>query len=308
MKIHKSHFSARRSHSSISLLLIALLFLLGGCRATFEKASLNRAMNSGNLSELKAKVTKENVNSSLFGTGYSALFDAIALNRLDMVEFLVSMGADVNQIYVEDETSLTPLIFAITLNNNEMLDFLINQNANVNQFNAFGQTAAFYSVYAPNVSDNERELLLSKLISAGANLDSMGPGQLDFLGSAVSTGNLPFVKKAVEKGVDINKRYPAMKTPLLIACSSNQNAIAQYLLGAGADIDAVSTSLDSCLHFAVSANNLELAKILIERGAKLDSQNLWGLTPKSLAANSPEISTLFTSNNMDKLKDEGKGE
>ncbi|TKS90635.1 Myotrophin [Collichthys lucidus] len=73
-----------------------------------EDKDLMWALKNGDLEEIKAKITAEDVNRTLEG-GRKPLHYAADCGHTDVVEFLISKGADVN---ASDKHNLTPLLTA----------------------------------------------------------------------------------------------------------------------------------------------------------------------------------------------------
>ena len=88
------------------------------------------------------------------------LHTAAGFNSVDVLEYLVSQGADVN---VQGSCGCTPLHTAAFYNPNvEVLRYLVSQGANVNATNKFNQTPLYQAAIALHDSVEVLQYLLSQ--------------------------------------------------------------------------------------------------------------------------------------------------
>ncbi|XP_040920403.1 ankyrin repeat and EF-hand domain-containing protein 1a [Toxotes jaculatrix] len=95
----------------------------------------------------------------------------------------------------------------------------------------------------------------------------------------VKSGDLESLDLAFSQGVPVDVQDPFYKTPLMVACSSGNHVVAQYLLGQGADINVCDQFFWTPLHHAAHAGHVELIELLVEAGATIDARALSGGTP-----------------------------
>uniref|UniRef100_A0A3B4X162 Ankyrin repeat and EF-hand domain containing 1a n=1 Tax=Seriola lalandi dorsalis TaxID=1841481 RepID=A0A3B4X162_SERLL len=95
----------------------------------------------------------------------------------------------------------------------------------------------------------------------------------------VKSGDLESLDLAFNQGVPVDVQDELYKTPLMVACSSGNYKVAQYLLSQGADVNACDQFLWTPLHHAAHAGQVELIDLLVNAGADVDAQALSGGTP-----------------------------
>jgi ankyrin repeat protein len=89
--------------------------------------------------------------------------------------------------------------------------------------------------------------------------------------AASSKGHLSVVQRLVLGGANVNQRSHEGWTPLLIACYSGHDLVADYLIGRSADTEAVIRGRKNCMEWASSKGHAKCVEALqasIER-AKL---------------------------------------
>lgn len=96
---------------------------------------------------------------------------------------------------------------------------------------------------------------------------------------AVLLGDQTALKKAIEKGHNINGLDRDGRTPLFQAIVNGDIIATTELIKHGADVNARDATLETPLHFAARDYKLELAKILLRHGATVDAQDTHGNTP-----------------------------
>jgi ankyrin repeat protein len=100
----------------------------------------------------------------------------------------------------------------------------------------------------------------------------------------------------IESGkADINAKDREGKTPLIVAVSNAEQAIAEALIAKGADVKAKDNYDRTALHAAILLGQKDLATLLIEKGVDVNATDKTGQTPLTLAMqrNQPEIADLL---------------
>ncbi len=98
--------------------------------------------------------------------------------------------------------------------------------------------------------------------------------------------------------VDLNAKDREGRTPLIVAVSMGEPAIAEALIAKGADVKAKDTYDRTALHAAIQIGQKDLATLLIEKGVDVNGTDKTGQTPLTLAMqrNQPEIADLLRKN------------
>ncbi len=100
----------------------------------------------------------------------------------------------------------------------------------------------------------------------------------------------------IESGkADLNAKDREGRTPLIVAVSMGEQAIAEALVAKGADVKAKDTYDRTALHAAIQLGQKDLATLLIEKGVDVNGTDKTGQTPLTLAIqrNQPEIADLL---------------
>jgi ankyrin repeat protein len=89
--------------------------------------------------------------------GQTALFYAIKANKVELIEYLLSLGCNVN---IVDKRGLTPINFAIRHNKHHLKEILIKYGANppADSKNKKAEPKKAAQVAQPKVKTNERLL------------------------------------------------------------------------------------------------------------------------------------------------------
>lgn len=173
-KAARCRFSyAERSRRSgiVSLSLgIATLFLTGCATSIHDEAA------AGNLDKVTAMLQENPACLEARNPlGKTPLFYAVTNRRTEMVDFLLSRGADV---HAADNTGLTPLHIAAWWDCRDQAVQLIEHGADVNARDAFGDTPLHVAAF------QDRTSMIDLLVGRGARLDARNTAGMTPLASA----------------------------------------------------------------------------------------------------------------------------
>ncbi len=142
--------------------------------------------------------------------------------------------------------------------------------------------------------------LVKKLISKGANPNTIFPFTGPLLSIAIEDNDKKMVILLLQNGADPNiKSMVLQETPLYTAIEVNKPDLVKILLDAGANPNIENDfSGKTSLHYAVEANNPKIVKMLLKAGANKNIETLfYHNTPLDLAKAqeniNPEIITLL---------------
>jgi ankyrin repeat protein/uncharacterized caspase-like protein len=269
-----------------------------------------RAVQNQDLNNLRSIISKNNaiLNGMEDSKGNTLLDIAVLKGTLEIVEYLVSAGANVNY---RNSSDGTPLIIAIKNEKFDLIAYLLNQGANVNLASQFNDTPLHTAVGRGeleivklivshgadlNVKNNNKEtpLLIALennyseiaeyLISKDANVNIKNQGGKYPLHIAAYNGNLEVAKRLVSRGAEINATDIYDITPLHDAASNGQLEIVKYLVSHGANVNVKGASLlewspihrtlgCTPLHLAANKSHLEIERYLISEGADIEAKN-----------------------------------
>ena len=170
--------------------------------------------------------------------GRTMLWEAAYRGKLEMVQFLLERGADINLpgcYHIQHRLEITPYCVARYERRDSVADYLLQQGATVDI-----HTAAYLGDY-------------DKVLS-----------HLDNDPSLANKGYLQAVMLPAGKPHTFEHRETAWATPLCYAIRGGVPAIVELLISRGATIEPYS---ERFLDYAVSGNRIEITTLLLENGA-----------------------------------------
>ena len=199
--------------------------------------------------------------------GNTPLIIASGQGYLEIVEFLIASGADLNQTSTDNgghPPGHTALIMSSRNGHLKVVKALIAAGADVNAENYSGATALIITAQLGYLE------IVKVLIASGADVnqcDKILYGEP--LYNACKNGHLEIVKLLVAKGCRVNHANYYRQTPLHAACQCNQVNVAKFLIASGASVNAIDCNKCSALHTCSGAGHLKVAKVLIQANANI---------------------------------------
>jgi len=235
----------------------------------------------------------------------NSFMSAVKSNDISKAKELLKKNS--NLINVNDGTALkmTPLLGAARYGNKEMVDFLLSEGADINAKNNCNET--FLHQAAIGGSKEIAEIGLNKGLDVNAknNNDEDTPLLLGLLLNDNITYDL--VQLLISRGADVNAKDKEGVTPLhharnkeiaelLISKGASVNAkdkegntalhytnskeIAELLISRGADVNSKNEYGSTPLHYArIGIKRKEIAELLISKGAIINSTDFTKFTP-----------------------------
>ena len=146
---------------------------------------------------------------------------------------------------------------------------LINRGMDVNSVDASGNTLLMQTVPRGNMD------FLDYLLKHRARIKTRNRNGETSLSLAAYKGKLPFVKRLVEAGADVNLYgWP----PLIYASFNGHAAVVDYLLKKGAEVNARTANGSTALLFAARFGHLEVVELLLQNNADPNLANARGAT------------------------------
>jgi ankyrin repeat protein len=143
----------------------------------------------------------------------------------DVVELLVSRGADVN---ATAGNGMTPLMAAATVSKTGA-ELLLSKGADVRARSADGATALLRCLMG-NLEGQDRLDVAELLLAGGAEVNDALPGGTTVLMIAAGTGELEMVRLLVSKGADVGAvRERDGKTALDLATEKGHAQVVEFL-------------------------------------------------------------------------------
>ena len=188
---------------------------------------------------------------------------AILRGHADIVEFLLSRGANPNERYV---TGKGPLHEAAKKGNADSVKVLVKYGADINS-----RKGGFN--HPPLCFATSREVT-EALIAAGAEIDIRGKYHSTPLHSIAASGQTEAAEVLLGHGAHIEAKDASGRTPLHRAANSGQKNMAGLLIINGADINAGDASGLTPLNIAVDSDwapknsRKEVAELLVANNAE----------------------------------------
>ena len=209
-------------------------------------SSIQMAAYQGDLVKVKRFLEQGLSVDSRDSEGHTALHFAVLRGKRDVVEFLLSQGADVN---LKDKSwgfipwGFTPLKYA---SSKDIVELLISKGANVNAKDKYGWTP---------------------------------------LDGAVWHGQKDIAETLIRAGANVNSRYNWGETPLIWAAQAGHTDIVDLLIANGAEIDARDNQGRTPLYHSAWRGYRDVAELLISKVANVNARDLQGRSPLWIARN-----------------------
>lgn len=289
----------------IAFIIISIFaFILNG-------AEIHDAAENGDLETVK-KLISENpaMLEAPDREGKTPLHYAAAKGHLNVVEFLVSKGANVN---ARNSSGATPLYLAKGFGRKDVVEFLTKHGATAEIIRPKPAAAKPVSrEVTPIAEEGKKTALVSSplpvafplieaikannvekvelLIKANTNLVNIADNStMSPIHHAAENGNLGIVELLEKHGADLNSKTDKGWTPLHFAVVRGRTNIVQYLISRKVDVNQQTTAGITPLMLAAGiAYNPEIVKLLIQAGANVNLKDQFGNTALSLVASVPD--------------------
>jgi ankyrin repeat protein len=235
--------------------------------------NISEAIAAGDLNTVKSLISSNPDLPVITGkdNGETLLWRAVYWDHKDLVEFLISNGADVNGKC----ESGTPLHVSSMNGSSEITELLISRGAHVNSVAWSGTDTPL--CYVVLYGDN-RVFYRSKDPKSGKENYQVIPWETNTGENHIKVGKLLIAAGAV---VNLKSHY----TPLHAAIIKNWKEMAELLISAGADVNSQDDELQSTpLHIAAEYGYKDIVELLISKGADVNVNDKNGKTPLTLAS------------------------
>ncbi|MFK7050343.1 ankyrin repeat domain-containing protein [Flavobacterium columnare] len=219
---------------------------------------------------------------------------AAAKGNIELVEYLINIGANINQ---EDSHNTTPLVYALTSGNASVQLFETFLKAGLDPKKKYKDKATLLMLAVPYDKDLAITQFLETKGLSIKDQDALGKTVFDY---AARTGNITNLKKLIEKGskftsnalliaaegtrrssnslevyqylIEDLKLKPTITTSNdetlfhLIAKKENQTPIAEYLFNKGVLLNTVDKEGNTVLHKVAGTRDLAFTKFILEKG------------------------------------------
>lgn len=227
--------------------------------------SLIQAARAGNLEVVKELIEAgEDINQAVMGC--TALHYAAFYNRKDIVEYLISMEAELN---VKNSSGFTPLAWAVDRGYADIAWMLLEATADPAIGDSKGNTPLHKATIAKNLQMVETLLAINTDEDEWCKVNATTSDGCTAAYFAAFQGSDDILRVLIDFGANINLASSKNISPLHRAVSGNRVETVKFLLEHGANVNHADDAGRTALHLAVAVNNAEIVKLLIEHKAKL---------------------------------------
>jgi ankyrin repeat protein len=251
------------------------------------------AVENNDLETVKVLIGKDNSRVNIKDeAGNTPLHNAVITGSVEMIEFLLSKGADID---AQNTQLNTPLHEAIQRRVENISELLIEKGADLSKKNIHHQTPLHRAA-----SLNQRrtgELLVAR----GASIDPIDKFQrTPFLLVARHTGDVGFGKLLLDKGADINSKDMDNQMALNLAAWKGFNDFIDFLLDNGAEYDTTRGGSRWMLVFSANCGSPRLFRAVLDKESGLlsDESVKSSIMRTAVTGGSVEIVKMLLSKNI----------
>ena len=202
----------------------------------------------------------------------------------ESVALLLKHGADVTK------NDSTLLHFAVLMNKEDIVRTFLNHGASVDTADSFGRTPLFYTTYAfiddQGIMPEDRRAIAAILIAHKANVMARDNYDETPLHAAALWGSDTVASTLIKHGADIEAQDKRGFTPLFMAALGSgkiKSNTFNFLRTHNANINHVTNDGVTVLHVAMRP---DIAQAALDQGIDINVQDNEGLTPLDYASGS----------------------
>lgn len=202
-----------------------------------------------------------------------------------MVDLLLKNGADPNKV---SANSWPPLMTALFDGNIEVVEMLVSKGADVNFIDGYSNPL-FHVLWKRDYDDATKKIIAEILLRSGADVNGKNKFGwtvlYDFIVMKQYQDKKDIIAWLIDKGADVNTQDNKGETLLNAAIKEGIYDIVQLLISKGARLDVMDSEMETPLHVAVDFNHgsLKMVEMLIENGADVNIAGKYGIRPLHLA-------------------------
>ena len=226
---------------------------------------LMKAIKRGDLTVAK-KLIEAGADIKLCGlnsynkSGWTLLQKAVNDNDTNMVEFLISNGADLNK--TSNGNGYTALELAVANDRGVIAKKLLEAGADPNVNIAIGDTALNEALKA-GANNSTIELLLQY----GAKLNTLRSCVCEAVLAAAQKGSIERLSMLIDGGADVNAVNSRGNSALCVAVRNRKVEAVKLLVEAKVNIDFLNEDKMTSLYWAAREGYTELVQILLDAGS-----------------------------------------
>lgn len=240
--------------SKYLLSIIILLALLN--HSCTNKDPFTDAVLNGDVDQVKLFLDKNRDPNQNDSIGRPLLIVATILDNSEMVELLLSHGANPNISFKGDPA----IMFSVTQIkcSEKILESLLRAGANPNYTDpADSSTPLLLSAASGNPK------CFKMLLKAGADIHAKNIVKANVASKAARSGNVEILSEILKSDVDINNRTIQKGTPLMSAAYEGHREFVQMLLDTGKiDVCAKNKRNETAAVLAAKKGHMEISRLL----------------------------------------------
>jgi ankyrin repeat protein len=241
---------------------------------------LHEAIQKGDVAKVKSLISnnKELIHKKS-DKGQTPLHLAVQNGYQEIVDFLISLGADIN---AKDGEGNTPLITALALKKTDTAKFLLSKGADVKIKNAQNEPPVILALMH---GLNE---LVKPILDNGQDVNERFEGNLTILLMATISGNKEIIQLLVDRGADVNvaaQEGDMTITPMYAAIFLGHTDVADLFLSRGVNKDFREKKTGrTLLHIATLTGVRDMVALLVKGGYDVNATDNAGKAPLHYAA------------------------
>lgn len=213
---------------------------------------------------------------------------AIGNDQAARLKRLIRLHEPASLLSITASNGKSALMVAGKVGDLSLMSSLVEAGASINETTQTNGTALMFAVLG-----NQRAVA-EWLVARGADIHVIGSNGWTALTIAAAKGQLELLQWLIELGADAQVRDVYRYTPLMRAVENNHESVAATLLSLPkTDVNVQDESDNTSLHHAVSAGNASMVQLLLQHGAISTLRNRQGMTAVMLAADNPDMLSLF---------------
>eukprot|EP01108_Squamamoeba_japonica_P007306 TRINITY_DN6100_c0_g1_i1.p1 TRINITY_DN6100_c0_g1~~TRINITY_DN6100_c0_g1_i1.p1 ORF type:complete len:345 (-),score=73.63 TRINITY_DN6100_c0_g1_i1:56-1090(-) len=190
--------------------------------------------------------------------GRTTLMYAALSDRLDVVDAILNMGADVNK---KCNLGVSTLMYAAMNDFDGIVELLLRRGADVNACANNGLNAL------QKASENGHNKVVKILLANGADVNyAVGVEELTALMMAAHKGHAAVITTLLKNGADIDKIDADGNTALMKAAMGGRDRIITILLDKGASVDQENCNKNSAMKLAIRHQHQHVVATFLSRG------------------------------------------
>jgi ankyrin repeat protein len=239
--------------------------VMGAVAFVEPKDPLAKAAQKNDLESVKQLITVSlNIDASDEYTDTNALSYAVENNNREMIQLLLSAGANPN---ATNRRGATPLMYPTSEASVELIRDLIVAGADLNVHNQSGETPLMRAVAHCSFS------VAKELIDAGADVNARDQSGNTLLMEAVQNNDPGGLKFLLSAGVPVDATNDNGETALTLAARWEQGKNLDLLLDAGGGAGLTQEQLDGALASAAGNEDSEIVRTLLRLGASANAKD-----------------------------------